>query len=131
MDKSWETTSERIPSLNCAKWPQENHKLSIKFLQKSTIKPSFTYWYWTRLSKKPLKILICLSVSFFHNLSLSWFSSYYNEPSNFEQISFNLFTFSHQIFDSICSFFLLGILTKYIFKLLFVRQSRINWQLVL
>ena len=39
MDKSWETMPERIPSQRRARGPKNNHKMSMKFLQKSTRKP--------------------------------------------------------------------------------------------
>ncbi len=39
MDKSWETMPERIPSQRRARGPKNNHKVSMKFLQKSTRKP--------------------------------------------------------------------------------------------
>ena len=39
MDKSWETMPERITSQRCARGPKNNHKISMKFLQKSTKKP--------------------------------------------------------------------------------------------
>ena len=82
MDKSWETTPERIPSQRRARGPKNNHKMSMKFLQKSTRKPIFIFVEkeaQISMTLQPKTFLIwqisLLHLIFFHNfLEMNVFS---------------------------------------------------------